>query len=70
MEDLMFAKDAAEYFQVHVTTLYRWSKQGFIPYTRLGKNYIFSRRLLNLYLTDKMGMGGSENENGIATENA
>lgn len=41
-------KEAAEYFDVSVSTLYRWVQTGRVPYIRVGRSYQFDREELVL----------------------
>lgn len=48
--DYISLKEAAEYLNVHVGTLYRYVKSGTIPFTKVGSRTLISTKALNEYL--------------------
>jgi excisionase family DNA binding protein len=49
----MTAKEAAEYLKLHYMTLYRLSKQGRIPASRIGGNWRYRKDLLDDWLANQ-----------------
>jgi excisionase family DNA binding protein len=44
--DILTVEEAAEYLRIKRSTVYKWVRQGKIPFHRVGASIRFSRRIL------------------------
>jgi excisionase family DNA binding protein len=58
VQEVMTAREAAEYLRLSVDTLKRWARAGTVPGRRIGRQWRFSRSALDDWLAE----GGPENE--------
>ena len=56
MTQYLTSEEVMETLQISKSTLYRWTKSGKLPYSRIGKKYHF-----NPYLIEKL-LGDSKNK--------
>lgn len=55
MQEIMTAKQLADYLQLNEMTIYKKAKSGEIPAVRLGKALRFKKDLIDKWLTIKSG---------------
>lgn len=53
MKEVMTPREAAEYFGVHVRTIYRLAKKGQIPGRKVGGSWRFRKDVLDEWLSWK-----------------
>jgi excisionase family DNA binding protein len=54
MAGFLNVKEAALYLGVHVTTLATRAKAGAVPATKIGRKWLFSQRLLTIFIEEEM----------------
>jgi len=46
----MNVKEASDYLQIHVMTLYRHAKNGVVPFSKVGSQYRFDKTRLDAWM--------------------
>ncbi len=59
VREVMDIRQAAEYLGISGDTLYRYASDGFIPAFKLGNRWRFKRSLLDAWMAEKSGVGGT-----------
>ena len=49
-EELMTTKQVADYLQLHIITVYQWSREGKLPTLRLGKTIRFRKSEIDAWI--------------------
>jgi excisionase family DNA binding protein len=52
MKEVMTPREAAEYLNIHVRTIYRLAKNGMIPVCKVGGHWRFSKAALDEWLSE------------------
>jgi len=51
---VMNLREVAGYLGVHTSTIYKYAQQGAIPAFKIGSDWRFSRKHINLWIDEKM----------------
>jgi len=51
---VMNIREVAGYLGVHTSTIYKYAQQGTIPAFKIGSDWRFSRKHINLWIDEKM----------------
>jgi len=51
---VMNIKEVAGYLSVHTSTIYKYAQQGTIPAFKIGSDWRFSRKHIDLWIDEKM----------------
>jgi excisionase family DNA binding protein len=55
---VMNIKEVANYLGVHTSTIYKYAQQGTIPAFKIGSDWRFSLRHIDLWIDEKMNNNG------------
>ena len=55
---VMNIREVAGYLGVHTSTIYKYAQQGNIPAFKIGSDWRFSRKHINLWIDEKMNNNG------------
>lgn len=62
MKEILTPREAAEYLNVHVRTIYRLAKAGGIPGRKVGGSWRFVKEALDKWLLGRGNLSSDENE--------
>ena len=53
-QKVMNIKEVADYLGVHTSTIYKYAQRGTIPAFKIGSDWRFSQKHINLWIDEKM----------------
>jgi len=56
---VMNIKEVAGFLGVHTSTIYKYAQQGTIPAFKIGSDWRFSRKHIDLWIDEKMNNNGN-----------